>query len=561
MANTTVTTLTAVLQMNNTKFKKGVKGSESVLKRFQKQVGAVGTAIAASFGIRAITRFTKASVEALDVQLKAEASLLTALDGRILVQQRLIEQAGKLQKTTLFGDEETIRAQALIAAFVSEEEAIRRVIPLVQDFAAAKSVQLSVAADLVSKTLGSSTNALTRYGISVEGAVGSTERLDSVVTGLGKAFGGQATAAADADVKLTQLANTWGDLQEAFATNINSGKGLLPWLARGATAGMEDIIKLLDNTDNSAVAQFGKFAGGLEGLPMDEQVTAMEARINSIKSNIEYYAGKYQNYDRLANESRGKEKKSYEESQEAILEIQTSNIDLLRVYEDQLKAIRAMAEEQGKVADVVLPEVKEVTDPVFKFGPMSVMENEQAFNNMFDVDGFTAFNNTLGQTTEKIDGILALEAEFQGFLDEMWDDFNDEMDNETFPNLDKVKQELSTVGFMVGTMLANQFTELGRAIGDSMKGAEDAFLNLGKIMAENIGNILILVGLKSKQWYLVAAGAAIQLGIGISDSMGNQATPNMTAVGSGAPMVNFEISGQNLQGTLDRQSGLRNVAT
>lgn len=572
MANRTVANLTAVLQMNNTKFKKGVKGSETALKRFQKQVGKVGGALAAAFGTRAILKFTKASIAALDVQLKAEASLLVALDGRVLVQQRLIKQAGKLQKMTLFGDEETIRAQALIAAFVDEEEAIKRVIPLVQDFAAAKSVQLSVAADLVSKTLGSSTNALTRYGIAVEGQVGSVERLDSVIDGLSKAFGGQAVAAAEADVALTQLSNTWGDFQEAFARNINTGKGLLPWLTRGAKGGLEDLITLLDDTDNSAVTKFAQFFSGIEGLPLDDQIAAMESRIKSLQGSMEFYAKKYQRYDKLASESRGKEKKSFEESQDFIMEIQTSNLALLRVYESQLKAIRAMATAQGEI------EVPTPAAPRSAFGGTGGMD-ALGLQGFFGADDATGpfDNSAMLESVAWLQDMDRWARISNEQLDNLEDELEDIMDDaETLSaikpfegwaketvrlkgELINVEEALSTVGFMVGTMLANQFTELGHAIGESMRGAEDSFTRLGKIILENIGNILILVGLKTKQWYLVAAGAAIQLGIGLSEGL---SVPESAGALVGiSPTVTFEISGQDLQATSDMNAGLRHIAT
>jgi hypothetical protein len=112
------TTLTTVLSVNNTKFKQGLTGSQRALKGFQKQVASVGGAIVAAFSVRAIVNFTKASFRALDVQRKAEQSLLVALNGRVLAQQELIKQAKSLQKLTLYGDEETIRAQALLGTMV-----------------------------------------------------------------------------------------------------------------------------------------------------------------------------------------------------------------------------------------------------------------------------------------------------------------------------------------------------------------------------------------------------------------------------------------------------------
>lgn len=203
------------------KLQRGLKKANSQVSAFQKSVQRIGGMIAGAFAVSRIFRFAGSVGKAYDVQAKSERELLVALKGREDVQQRLIRQAKELQKTTLFGDEETIQAQALIAAFTKEEISIKRIIPLVQDLAIAKKMQLNVAADLVSKTLGSTTNALSRYGISVEGAVGSTERLESLVKGLTNAFEGQAKAAAETGLgPLTQLKNIFGDLKESIGEAI-----------------------------------------------------------------------------------------------------------------------------------------------------------------------------------------------------------------------------------------------------------------------------------------------------------------------------------------------------
>ena len=59
MANRTLTTLTAVLQMNNTQFKKGVSGSQKAINGFQKSIKKIGGLIAGVFAVSAITNFTK----------------------------------------------------------------------------------------------------------------------------------------------------------------------------------------------------------------------------------------------------------------------------------------------------------------------------------------------------------------------------------------------------------------------------------------------------------------------------------------------------------------------
>jgi len=195
--------------------RQGMTKAQRQTKQLKSSMVALGGAMAAAFSVKAIGRFFAESVKLYDVQAKAEAKLLTALKGREDSQQRLITQAQKLQEITLFGDEETIAAQSMLATMGLEEKAIRRLIPLVQDMATAKGMNLVAAADLVAKSVGSSTNALSRYGIVIKGAVGSTERLDSAVGSLTEMFKGQSEAAREAGTGgLTALKNVLGDIRE-----------------------------------------------------------------------------------------------------------------------------------------------------------------------------------------------------------------------------------------------------------------------------------------------------------------------------------------------------------
>ena len=80
---------------------------------------------------------------------------------------------------------------------------------------------LNAAADLVGKSFGSSTNALSRYGIEVHGVVGSSERLESLTENIAILFGGQATAAAQTfSGRVDQMSNSLGDMAEAIGKSI-----------------------------------------------------------------------------------------------------------------------------------------------------------------------------------------------------------------------------------------------------------------------------------------------------------------------------------------------------
>jgi hypothetical protein len=254
----------------------------------------VGIAAVAAFSVSRITNFAQSAVEAADVQLKAEAKLLTALKGRKDVQQALIEQAGELQSKTLYGDEQTIEAASMVAPFVAQEEALKRVIPLIQDFATAKGMDLKNAADLIGKTLGSETNALSRYGLEVEGAVGSTQRLETLTRSLSDAFGGQAQAAAKAGLgEWQQFQNTMGDVAESLGVMIipllnKAGKKLAETLNPQT---IEKFKKkgaaLLDNLDDIAdagkvvVTVFLSYKAALVAAAAQQKITFALGKIQS----------------------------------------------------------------------------------------------------------------------------------------------------------------------------------------------------------------------------------------------------------------------------------------
>ncbi len=229
------------LQADNERLRKDLAKAQKHVSGFASEVKKLGPMVAAAFSVGAVVNFAKTSLQAYDEMVANETLLRTALKGREDVTQNLIRQAADLQKITLFEDDETVRAQSLIAAFVKEEEQIKKIIPLVQDFATAKRMDLASAADLVAKTLGSTTNALKRYGIQVEGEVGSTQRLESAVKGLSDAFGGQAEAAAKVGLgPLKQLQNTWDDLKEVAGEFL--AEGLLP-----IVGGLKEVVEATNN--------------------------------------------------------------------------------------------------------------------------------------------------------------------------------------------------------------------------------------------------------------------------------------------------------------------------
>jgi|LULN01.1.fsa_nt_gb hypothetical protein len=168
-------------------------------------VGFAASLIASTFG-----RLFKAAAE----QELAQKKLSTAL-GR--TSDALLNHASAMQANTRFGDENIIETQAQIAAFIKDEEQIKKLTEATLDLAAAKGMDLKTAGDLVAKSVGSSTNALSRYGIVVSGSAKSTERIESAVKNISILFGGQAKDQAQTMAgALDQMKNAGGDAAEAL---------------------------------------------------------------------------------------------------------------------------------------------------------------------------------------------------------------------------------------------------------------------------------------------------------------------------------------------------------
>jgi hypothetical protein len=198
------------------------KNKVSVIISAEDRAGAVlktiGGYLAATFSAAAVAAFGKAAVDAASEQEQAEVKLVQALGH---TSSALTDQAAALQRTTKFGDESIVNAQAMLAMYTKDEQQIKALTRATLDFAQAKNMDLASAADLVGKSLGSETNALTRYGIEVQGAVGGTERFAGMMHGLSSHFGGQAEAAANTySGTVAKLGNAFSDVMEEIGAII-----------------------------------------------------------------------------------------------------------------------------------------------------------------------------------------------------------------------------------------------------------------------------------------------------------------------------------------------------
>ena len=199
--------------------KKTAKSAGNALGKLKVAYLAIGAGIFVA--IRSISKFVNAAA----IQEKEEKTLDAAMKQAGTFTKAAFKEnlkyAASLQKMTIFGDEAILGVQKMLTNFGIEKEALKGLTEATLDLAAAKGMDLKAAADLVAKSVGSSTNALTRYGIEVKGAVGSTERAETAIKNITKLFGGAAQAEAKTySGVVEQTKNVLGDLAEKIGFKL-----------------------------------------------------------------------------------------------------------------------------------------------------------------------------------------------------------------------------------------------------------------------------------------------------------------------------------------------------
>lgn len=233
---------------------------------------AAGSAAAVAGLLLVRTAIHAASEQEDAVQKLNTALRVLGTDGAREASDAIQAYAAQTQKSTRFADEATIGAAARIAAFVKQKDAILLLTGAAQDFATATGTDLESAANLLGKSVGSSTNALARYGIAVTGAVGSSERLRSAVDGIQRVFGGQANAAAQTFAgSLDVVGNRFGEVLEALGNLITANPAAISLL--GQLGGTFDDLAESINANRDALAK-----GLLQGLATGIGVVASFAK-------------------------------------------------------------------------------------------------------------------------------------------------------------------------------------------------------------------------------------------------------------------------------------------
>jgi len=221
---------------------------------------ALTTPLIAGFGV-----ITKAAAEQEEAMADlANAIRATGREGQISL-GNLANLATELQRVTKFGDETSLAALTLVQQLANlDEEGLKQILPRIQNFAQAMTGgNLETAAALVGKTLGSTTNALSRYGVEIDGTASKSEKLTALIAALDQKFAGAAQTAAAAGMgPVTQLKNLLGDFGE------NLGAVILPLVQKLATwlGGIVDWLNKLSPSTRETIVTIAALAAALGPL-------------------------------------------------------------------------------------------------------------------------------------------------------------------------------------------------------------------------------------------------------------------------------------------------------
>lgn len=308
-----------------------------------------------------ISKSVKAATEAYGKQELAIVGMESALratgEYTPQVSATLQQLSADLQDVTTYGDEVTMSAIATLQSLAGlNEEGLVETIPLIQDFAAGfknMGMTMETAASLFGKTLGSTTNALTRYGIVIDMSGTKAERLAEIQTQINEKFGGRAADMADTYAgKIESLGNVYGDLQESIgglmAQHIEPMLPVITDLVGRIGDWAQKKLELKEAYEKlegpmSVVNDYTK----LELLQAEQLVAQNELRVIGIRNMIQVADGMGGTYEELS--AKGKELVAQKE-------------DEIRVRHETIGWLEKEIEVKQKLVDVTEEEGDAVAD-------------------------------------------------------------------------------------------------------------------------------------------------------------------------------------------------------
>lgn len=225
-------------------------GVEHRVDKLAKKIKRIGTNLS-KYVTAPLLALGAVSVKAADTQMQAEAKLLNALQGREDIQKRLMAQASELQGRSLFGDEEIINQQAILAAMGRTEQQINDIIEASAQLSAATGMSLDSAVKNLAKTYGGLAGELGESIPALRDLTKEQLQNGDAVKLVKEQYKGFAEAAAQTGAgSLVQLKNQLGDLAEQIGTIlmpfvqslVNGLSKVVGWLQSLSPAAQKTVV-------------------------------------------------------------------------------------------------------------------------------------------------------------------------------------------------------------------------------------------------------------------------------------------------------------------------------
>lgn len=235
---------------NGAQATKELERFENKAKNVAKSMKKIGSTLT-KYVTGPLVALAAVSVKTADTQMQAEAKLLNALKGREDVQKRLMAQAAELQGRSLFGDEEIINQQAVLAAMGRTEQQINDIIEASAQLSAATGMSLDSAVKNLAKTYGGLAGELGESIPALRTLTKEQLQNGDAVKLVKEQYKGFAEAAAQTGAgPLVQLKNQLGDLSEQIGVIlmpfvqylVNGLSKLVGWLQNLSPAAQKTIV-------------------------------------------------------------------------------------------------------------------------------------------------------------------------------------------------------------------------------------------------------------------------------------------------------------------------------
>lgn len=213
-----------------TKFGKSVKATRTSMSGLAGSLISLKTLIIATFayrGLQKFGRFLGSLTEETEKQEQAILRLGEALASSGSYSRELVIEleryAGILQNSQAVADDLTISNMALLATYGMQADEIKRVVPLIHDFAKAKGVELKTAFDLAGKAAVGYTGTLSRYGIILDQSLSASEKYQAFIEYITQYQGTAATMASSYTGQIARLSAAYGDMKEPMGAIVEAG--------------------------------------------------------------------------------------------------------------------------------------------------------------------------------------------------------------------------------------------------------------------------------------------------------------------------------------------------